>query len=586
MPIKNLLKKCIVFVFSIVTVSAYAEDNYVDIIPELLYVTPNAQLSQENAVALNSTILSLYMAMAAQRYNELFNDSILNNLPLEDRYRRTFVVHPSNKKDTLYQIDVRIYSPSNVGYRYNRMIIARPYDSKNRPCVLLTHGNNGNLNTWINYYMTGAADLLQRGYAVAFYENYNNSFFTNNINTDAIYKDWVHRNIADSTLSVSNDVAIHRGHYLLYQYAYAAQAYLSSYASTYNIDKDILFTGGHSAGALSSLQLTFADPNNNFQHPIFEYSGRIDNRLFSNLPDYHIPIKGVLSSAGGLQDNDVAGSYFGEYFDDSDKDIVAVMIHGKLDTLARVNYGPGLWGTFVDSVKLDGPLRLYDKMNHVGIKNFSFINCNGEHGVFNYPSTMTEYSHTFKNLSPLSYQLDLLNDSMFFIDTALYQILLFHQQTQAIMGNVAQVFSRLYHHTPITAPSAIYTWSSKDYIVPIDFSIPLDWTPLPQYCDIDNAKLGEFSLDKRVDVGLNEHLLDKVYLYPNPCSDDINIEGLFKNVSVQIYNSLGVLLQSSFLYFGEKIKIQTDILQNGMYFMMIKDMESNVSTVKQFIVHR
>ncbi|MCO5230402.1 MAG: T9SS type A sorting domain-containing protein [Chitinophagales bacterium] len=586
MLIENLLKKCIAFIFSIVIVGAYAEDNYVDIVPELLYVTPNAQLSQENAVALNSTILSLYMAIAAQKYNELLNDSILNTLPLEDRYRRTFVLHPNNKKDTLYQIDVRIYSPSNVGYRYNRMIIARPYDSKNRPCILLTHGNNGNLNTWINYYMTGAADFLQRGYAVAFYENYNNSFFTNNSNTDPVYKDWVHHNIADSTLIVSNDTAIHRGHYLLYQYAYAAQTYLSNYSSVYNIDEDILFTGGHSAGALSSLQLAFADPNENFRHPIFEFSGQFDNRLFPNISKFRVPIKGVLSSAGGLQDNDVAGSYFGEYFDDSDKDIVAVMIHGKKDTLARVDYGPGLWGTFVDYVKLDGPLRLYEKMNQVGIKNFSFINCIGEHGVFNYPITLADYSSSFKNLSPLSYQLDSLSDSLFFIDTALYQIRLFHQQSHPIMSNVAQVFSRLYHHTPITAPSAIYTWLPKEYIVPIDLSTPLDWSPLPQYCDIDNAILGEFSLDERVDVGNFEHLLNKVLLYPNPCNDYINIDGLLTDVSVLIYNSLGVLQSTSILYSGEKITIPTNNLENGMYFMMIKDVENNVSKFKQFIVHR
>ncbi|MCZ2392276.1 MAG: hypothetical protein LC105_00255 [Chitinophagales bacterium] len=297
MTIGDLLKIYVVFIISISFVNVYAEDNYIDIIPELLYVTPNSQLSQENAEVLNSTILSLYMAIAAQKYNELLNDPIFSEVSLKDRYKRTFVIHPNNKNDTLYQIDVRIYSPSNVGYRYNRMIVARPYDSKNRPCVLLTHGNNGNLNTWINYYMTGAADFLQRGYAIAFYENYNNSFFTNNSNTDSIYKDWVHHNIADSTASVSNDIAIHRGHYLLYQYAYAAQSYLSNYASTYNIDENILFTGGHSAGALSSLQLTFANPNKNFQDPIFEYTGRFNNRLFQDISDYRIPIKGVLSSA-------------------------------------------------------------------------------------------------------------------------------------------------------------------------------------------------------------------------------------------------------------------------------------------------
>ncbi|MCZ2392472.1 MAG: T9SS type A sorting domain-containing protein [Chitinophagales bacterium] len=75
-------------------------------------------------------------------------------------------------------------------------------------------------------------------------------------------------------------------------------------------------------------------------------------------------------------------------------------------------------------------------------------------------------------------------------------------------------------------------------------------------------------------------------MYPNPCDDYINIEGIFTNVSVLIYNSIGVLQQSLILHASEKVKIPTDILQNGMYFMIIKDMENGVSEVKQFIVHR
>jgi hypothetical protein len=196
---KSLIILIFITCWSISFSLSQEEQAFEDIDTKYLYYTPNENLSKEFSQALSGPSLSLYMAYAAQKYGEVLYDSTLSNIELKDRAVRIFIVHPTNESDTLYQIDLRIYSPSKVGNRWNRMVIIRPYDKVVRPCILYTHGNNGNLNTWANYYLIGVTEMLMRGYAVAFYENYNNSFFNNLSGTDPNYRKWVHQNLADTT---------------------------------------------------------------------------------------------------------------------------------------------------------------------------------------------------------------------------------------------------------------------------------------------------------------------------------------------------------------------------------------------------
>lgn len=581
------LKTILIFLsLRALTVPSHADEPiaYQDIETGRLYVPLREQLSLINAQALSSASLSLYIAYAAQKYEELLSDPALTQLPLEDRSVRIYVSRHQNPTDTLYQIDLRIYSPSYVGRRYNRMIIIRPYDNIKRPCILYTHGNSGNLNTWYNYYLTGVTDMLQKGYAVAFYENYNNSFFSANSNTDSIYKDWIHKNLIDSTQTIAIDHEIQRGHYLLYQYAYAAHTYLSYIASEYDIDENILFTAGHSAGGLSSMQLTFARPERNFLHTVFDYCGKYNERVFQNIPERTIPIKGVLCSAAGLQDDKVQGSYFGSYFDDEHRDKAVVMIHGAKDPLANVNYGAGLWSSFVDTVKMMGPLSLHPVMNSFGIKNFSFINCIGQHSVYMYPATSTDNSGLFRNLSPFSYDQLNLTDEDFMSDISLYQIRLHNQQQSQIMDNVAKVFSRIYHGKTIDAPSAIYTWQPAEYTEIID-NKTLSWQPVPTYCGIEGAKIEDFFPGESVPVMNPENSLQEIFLFPNPVANTLHIRGIDNRQQIQIIDITGKI-RSSYESMANSLQIDTGKLESGIYFLLIRDLNTQKIDQKKFIVQR
>lgn len=559
--------------------SAEASYPYFDIEKDRMYITGNEHLSEFSSQALSGPILSLYMVHAAQKYFQLFNDSNINQLPLQDRAATIYVHAPDNELDTLYQIDLRIYSPSYVGRRYNRMVIVRPYDQKKRPCVLYTHGNNGNLNTWYNYYLIGAASMLQRGYAVAFYENYNNSDFNSKSKSDLVYRDWVHNNLADTSQSISEDHVLQRGHYLLYQYAYAAHTFLTYVADEYHLDKEMLFTAGHSAGGLSSMQLTFARPEKNFKHSIFEYCGAFDSRTYKEIPDERIPIKGVLCSAAGLQDETVQGSYFGKYLDEGHQDKVVVMVHGLEDPLAPVDRGPALWGNFVDTVKMLGPLSLHPKMNDVGIKNFSFINCIGQHGVYMYPATANDRGGVFKNLAPFSYDQDTLKDEDFITDISLYQVYLYHQQLDKKMGDVAKIFSLMYHQQSIDLPSAIYTWRPNDYFTPID-SLQLNWAPKPTDCSVNGALIENF--DVGVMVATNEYSKEDFYLYPNPALDRLNIE-LDHNDSYEyaIYDLVGKQQTAWTTVLHQQVNVST--LARGVYFLLLKNKETKELSYKKFV---
>ncbi len=458
---------------------------------DLVYIKPSAQLSEFYARALSEPILGFYMAHIAKQYDKLFQDPSVQNKPLKDRNHRLYIFNPDNKKDTMFQMDVRVYSPSMVGDRYNRMIIIRPYDKVKRPCVLYTHGNSGDMEFWANYYLIGAASMLQRGYAVAFYENYNNSIFNSKGATDNSYKEWVKKNLEDNTKNNPIDHVLHRGHYLLYQYAYAAQTYLTYIADEYDIDKSALFTAGFSAGGLASMQLTFGRPERNFKHPVFAMSGPYNDRVFKDIPDRRIPIKGVFSGGAGLQDASVKGSYFGQYLDKDHQDKVVVMAHGMEDPLAPVNRGPALWSRFVDTIKLLGPVSLHDQMNKLGIKNYAFINCVGGHGIYLYPATTGDKSGVFKNLAPFSYNSKTLSNDDFFKNVPLYQIYLYYQQMDKIMDYVSGVFTKAYRKQPLNKPSAIYTWEPNQFTVPLN-NVIQDWEPRPQFCKLQNAVLEEF----------------------------------------------------------------------------------------------
>jgi pimeloyl-ACP methyl ester carboxylesterase len=560
--------------------------NYRQIHQDALFFPPSHNLSADNAAAISAAVISVYLSATATSYQMLLADSMQTNTPVQDKVLTNYLVSPVSG-DTLLQIDLRIYSPRLVGRRYNRMLIIRPYDEVVRPCILYTHGNQGNLQSWVTYYAMGVADMLQRGYAVAFYENWNSFQHVSLINAgDLLYKKWEKENLEDNLILGSDDKTLQRAHYLLYQYAYAAAAFVNAVAKEYRLDRSKIFTAGHSAGGLASLMLTFAKPGINFQHPIFAKVGTEADKCYPGISVDGLDIRGVFSSGAGLPDGRVTGTFTGTFFDMSDANKVAVMIHGKRDPAAAVDYGPGLWANFVDTMKLMGPLSLKPLMDENRIKNYTIINCLGEHGVHLYPGTAQDRGGRFVRLLPMSYSYEELTDERFEKDTTLQQLLRYQQQLVQMFQVGAAVFAEVIEERILSVPSGIYSWQTSNYTIPM---VPdgLSWRYMPAECGIRGAKAAYFPIPEGQPTSSKSSSLE-FKLYPTPANAflKMSISGNeMADLKISIHDASGRQMYQRQIV-GDQFIISTAAWPSGMYFFTAHSEEGRLAGTQKFLIAR
>lgn len=556
--------------------------NYHAVNKNMLLVPANPELNEQNAYAVSSMLISVFLASTANSYNILLTDSAQSDVPLQDKIYRNYITSPITG-DTLFTADLRIYSPERVGRRFCRMLVVRPYDNIERPCILYTHGSSGNLQTWVTYYYLGIADMLQRGYAVAIYENWNSFQHISLLNGgDVVYKNWDNQFFGDSAVLVSDDNAIQRGHYLLFQYATAASDYLEYVAPFYQIDIRQIYAAGHSAGGLSAMMLTFAD-DQNFNHPIFQKVGDHRAKSYKNLTKRSYEMKGVLCSGAGLHDPDVTGTFTGKYFGNEDEDKVVMMIHGKNDPAADVYYGPGLWGNFVDTVKLMGPLSLHPVLNQFGMKNYVLINCIGEHGVFSYPFTENDGGGRLQYVLPQTIPYKTLTDADFAKDTALFQLTLYGHQLIMMLEATAELFSFNINDRVINTPSAVYSWTTGNHQRPISLNIP-DWYFIPSDCDIPGALTDYFSLKTTTQTSYNTSRL-AINVYPQPASNIIHLSAQTElyNAVLNIYHPSGKMLKQV-PWTGHQQSLSVSDWMPGIYLYQLSD-HNVLSSGKMIVLH-
>jgi len=78
-------------------------------------------------------------------------------------------------------------------------------------------------------------------------------------------------------------------------------------------------------------------------------------------------------------------------------------------------------------------------------------------------------------------------------------------------------------------------------------------------------------------LGVNDHNLIKVSIYPNPTGDKLFIQGLSNVSKVSVYNVLGKLVLSKI----NSSEIYLDNLESGIYIINIRD--ENRETILKFI---
>ena len=88
-------------------------------------------------------------------------------------------------------------------------------------------------------------------------------------------------------------------------------------------------------------------------------------------------------------------------------------------------------------------------------------------------------------------------------------------------------------------------------------------------------------------TGISENKIRPLSIFPNPVQDEFRIQEIdfSENISIQILNSLGVQVASTYFLPGEEIVLETDKLENGIYFVLLMVDHALTGTGKFYVGH-
>jgi len=210
-----------------------------------------------------------------------------------------------------------------------KFIISYPNSSydhlRKRPFVLLMHG--GGFYTGDKYELQAVMiDLAMRGYVCASID----------------YRTgW---NLGGIPSSCNGDgYTLQKAIYRAMQDSKAAFRYFRANASMYRIDTNYFFTGGLSAGAVTSLMISYATQTdvNSFNPTLAEQLGLLDTATNSYRNTFKI--KGIISASGGLLDT---------AFVKNTNALPTLMFHGTSDVV--VPFGTGYAYSCTNYVRTEG----------------------------------------------------------------------------------------------------------------------------------------------------------------------------------------------------------------------------------------
>jgi len=150
------------------------------------------------------------------------------------------------------------------------------------------------------------------------------------------------------------------------QDAYAAIDYVIKRADEYNIDKDWVFIGGQSAGAITALMTAYLQKNDQVLFPNF-------NASMGSLPQAAagFTVRGVIS---------MWGAFIDPQFITAKTALPTIFFQGELDKAVPFNSRP-----FVGcptATKIYGTNPLYNRLKSLGVTTIAHVDPQGGHGVF------------------------------------------------------------------------------------------------------------------------------------------------------------------------------------------------------------
>ena len=243
-----------------------------------------------------------------------------------------------NVQDVQQPLGIDIYKPPQA-------------DGKKFPLVLLIHGGGFKRGTKKPLGIVCAA-LAERGYVAA---------------TIDYRLGWGGTRKVCSADTVQLKQAIYRA----LQDAHSALRYLTEHADEYSIDKDSVFIGGGSAGAVTALFTAYLSQQEADQYftGLSKSMGPLDDSTRNENSAYKL--RGIISMWGAFADPQLITSA---------NALPTIFFHGEKDQTVPFKFGPII--PCPDASVIYGTYPLYNRLKDLGITAIAHVDPEGGHGVF------------------------------------------------------------------------------------------------------------------------------------------------------------------------------------------------------------
>jgi dienelactone hydrolase len=242
-----------------------------------------------------------------------------------------------NYEGNQQQLAIDVYKPANA-------------EGKAFPAIFLLHGGSFVGGDKANLAAT-CAKLAEAGY-VAISVNYRLGWgfvsrASASCNDTTVYKQAVYRAIQD---------------------AHAAMRYVAAHANEYNIDKNWVFVGGQSAGAVTALFAAYLQQEtaNNFFSKFSDKLGALDEGAKEDFT-----IKGVIS---------MWGAFLNPSFITAQTALPTIFFQGEKDKAVPFKSRP--FAPCLNATNIYGTYYLYNRLKDLNVTAIAHVDPQGGHGVF------------------------------------------------------------------------------------------------------------------------------------------------------------------------------------------------------------
>ncbi len=177
--------------------------------------------------------------------------------------------------------------------------------------------------------------------------------------------------VSRATASCSDSIKLKQAFYRATQDAHSAMRYAAQHADQYNIDKDWIFIGGQSAGAIIALTAAYLreEDADGFFSQFSKVLGNLDKPAGDARSNF--TVRGVIS---------MWGAFIDPGFITSTTTLPAIFFQGEKDKAVPFNKGPFV--PCASASEVYGTYPLYNRLKALGETTIAHVDPQGGHGVF------------------------------------------------------------------------------------------------------------------------------------------------------------------------------------------------------------